>query len=276
MDGGGAPLAAAPVDFSITSGPNAGMLQSLATDANGDASFTYAGGSPGVDRILASLADGSANPSQSEATAVWDADCNANGIPDSCDLSCEGFDGTCAAFAGCGGSLDANASGMPDECDPPPVPSNAAPDCSAASATPALLARPDHRFREVMLSGVTDPDGDPVHAVVDAVFQDEPVGRLTRGPSGADAMGVGSERVELRAESRERGDGRVYHVAFSANDGQGGSCSGEVAVCVPRSGLRRSDVCVDQGPLYDSTQSDPRRRGHGWDWWRHRHHSRHH
>jgi hypothetical protein len=80
-------------------------------------------------------------------------------------------------------------------------------------------------------------------------------------------MGVGGERVALRAESRERGDGRVYHLAFSAEDGRGGSCGGEAVVCVPRPGSQRSNACTDQGPLYDSTQVDPRRRGPGWLYW---------
>ncbi|HEY8154891.1 MAG TPA: hypothetical protein VII72_12250 [Myxococcota bacterium] len=276
VDGGGAPLAGAPVDFAVTSGPHAGAAQSVVSDATGAATFAYDGSGAGVDRILASLADGSANPSQAEATAFWDADCNANAIPDTCDLSCDGFTAACAAFPGCGGSLDADASGLPDECDVVVPPSNSAPDCSTAAASPGMMLRPDRRFREVAVLGVSDPDGDPVQIAVDAVFQDEPVDTLMCGPVKADALGVGGETVRLRAESRERGDGRVYHLAFSADDGRGGSCSGEVTVCVPRPGWRRSDDCVDQGPLHDSTVADPRRRGHGWHWWRHyRNHGRH-
>jgi hypothetical protein len=171
------------------------------------------------------------------------------------------------------GSLDADAGGSPDECD---VASNAAPDCAGASATPALLLRPNLRFREVAIGGVSDPDGDPVHLVVDAVFQDEPVETGLWGAAAPDARGVGGERVELRAESRERGDGRVYHVAFSADDGRGGACSGAVVVCVPRPGWRRSETCVDQGPLHDSTQVAQRPRGHDWGWWRNRHHGARH
>ncbi len=269
VDGGGAPLAGAAVDFSITSGPHAGLQQSVASDAAGAASFSYSGNAPGVDHILAMLADGSANPSQSEATAFWDADCNANGVPDTCDLSCDGFDAACAAFPACGGSLDADASGLPDECDVV-VPGNSPPDCSAAGASPGLLPRADRRFREVAVSGVSDPDGDPVQIVVDAVFQDEPV-----VPHSPDALGVGSgDRVGLRAESRHHGDGRVYHLAFSADDGHEGVCSGEVVVCVPRGRLSHS--CVDQGPLHDSTQVDATRRGYGWRWWRLYHHHKHH
>ena len=273
VDGGGAPMPGAPVGFSISTGPNAGMAQSVAADPNGAATFSYSGGAVGVDRILASLEDGSANPPQAEALAFWDADCNANGIPDTCDLSCEGFDAACASFPGCGGSLDADASGSPDECN---VASNAAPDCSTASAAPALLLRPDHRFRKVSIRGVSDPDGDPVQLVVDAVFQDEPVVTLAFGAAALDALGVGGEHVELRAESRMLGDGRVYHLAFSADDGRGGACSGAVVVCVPRPGGRRSDTCVDQGPLYDSTDFGQRRPAHGWWWWRHRHHRARH
>jgi hypothetical protein len=274
VDGAGAPMAGAAVDFSILSGPHAGLQQSVASDAAGAARFVYAGTGSGVDRILATLADGSADPSHAEASAFWDADCNANAIPDTCDLACDAWDGACSAFAACGGSLDENASGMPDECDPaaPPPPSNAAPDCSLASASPAMMLRADHRFRDVWIEGVSDPDGDPVQVVVDAVFQDEPVETLMCGPIKVDALGVGGEGVRLRAEARPNGDGRVYHLAFSADDGRGGVCSGEVSVCVPRPGWRRNDGCVDQGPLHDSTQVDRRRRGHDWWWWRHHHH----
>ena len=120
---------------------------------------------------------------------------------------------------------------------------------------------------------------DPVHLAVDAVFQDEPVETGARGAAAPDALGVGGEQVELRAESHERGDGRVYHLAFSADDGRGGACSGAVVVCVPRPGRGHSDSCIDQGPLYDSTDVDPRPRAHhDWWWWRWRqhHHGAHH
>ena len=252
VDGGGAPMPGAPVDFSISSGPNAGIAAERRHRRERRRQLLVCGQRPGCRPDPATLADGSANPSQAEATAVWDADCNANAIPDTCDLSCDGFDGTCAAFAGCGGSLDADSTGLARRvrrAAPPPEPSNAPPDCSAASVTPALMVRPDHRFREVAIGGVSDPDGDPVHVVVDAVFQDEPVDTGHLRPLRRGCDGCRRRVVKLRAESRERGDGRVYHLAFSADDGQGGSCSGEVVVCVPRWGWRRSDGCVDQGPL---------------------------
>src|SRR5262245_17023935 len=182
VDGVNAPLGGAQVDFSVLSGPHAGLMQSVLSDAAGAAVFTYPGSAPGVDHVQAMLADGSASPSHAEASVFWDEDCNANGIPDSCDLACDGFGGECAAFQACGGSVDGNASGMPDECDPAPAPVNSPPDCSAALASPAMLLRPDHRFRDVWVEGVTDPDGDPVEVVVNAVFQDEPVETIMCGP----------------------------------------------------------------------------------------------
>jgi hypothetical protein len=39
----------------------------------------------------------------------------------------------------------------------------------------------------------------------------------------------------LRAERSGKGNGRVYQVDFTADDGQGGSCTGSVNVGVPHS-----------------------------------------
>jgi hypothetical protein len=256
MDPAGTPVAGAPVDFAVTSGPHAGLAHSAVTDESGAASFTYAGSATGVDRILASLADGSSEAPQAEATAVWDADCNANQVPDACDLSCDGWDGACAGFVGCGASPDTDANGEPDECfvaPPPPPPGNAAPDCSGATAAPGLLLHPNHRFRAVSIDGVVDPDGDPVAVTVEDVYQDEVTELHRMGSTCPDARGLGDDQVWLRAERKERGDGRVYHLDFTADDGKGGVCEGTVRVCVPRSDRRgRGMPCVDQGPLFDS------------------------
>jgi hypothetical protein len=49
------------------------------------------------------------------------------------------------------------------------------------------------------------------------------------------------------------GDGRVYHIFFTADDGNGGVTAGEVTVDVPHD--QRGAPAVDGGALYDSTQS---------------------
>ena len=43
-------------------------------------------------------------------------DCNANGLPDACDLDCGALDGDCNV-PGCGESSDCNGNDVLDECD---------------------------------------------------------------------------------------------------------------------------------------------------------------
>ncbi len=263
VDATGAPMPGASITFEVVSGPNTGIFENVVTDANGAASFSYSSAVAGADRIRAWYDDRIGTPLEADALTFWDADCNANQIPDTCDLACDGFAGECAAFAGCGGGVDTDSNGVLDECSPPIAP-NAPPDCSQASIEPGLLRRPDRQFHEIAVSGVSDPDGDAIHLTINAVSQDEPVDSFACGAGKPDAIGIGTDHVAVRAESLERGDGRVYHVDFSADDGRGGSCSGTAVVCVPRFGFgygfgaRRGDTCVDQGPLYDSTVATPR------------------
>ena len=65
-------------------------------------------------------------------------------------------------------------------------------------------------------------------------------------------MGVGEPSARLRAERDGAGNGRVYHVEFSAEDEYGAVCSGEILVAVPKS-QRGGGEAVDDGKLYDST-----------------------
>ncbi|HUN81778.1 MAG TPA: hypothetical protein VMV81_09750, partial [Phycisphaerae bacterium] len=43
-------------------------------------------------------------------------DCNNNGIPDDCDISCGATGGPCD-IPGCGTKSDCNNNGLPDDCD---------------------------------------------------------------------------------------------------------------------------------------------------------------
>lgn len=256
-DENGTPRPDVAVAFNVDAGPNAGASGVCAanadctTDENGMVSFTYSSsGSAGVDEITASSVDVDGNLiSSNTALKFWDNDCNENGIADTCDISCSGFNGMCGAVVGCGGSADSNGDGSPDECNRPPV-------CNAAGAQPDELWPPNHKFVDVGVAGITDPDGDPVTISIVDIFQDEPLNGVADGNTCPDASGIGADIAQLRAErsgSRKvPGDGRVYHVGFSADDGRGGQCTGTVAVCVPHD-QRPGHVCVDQGPLYDST-----------------------
>jgi hypothetical protein len=130
-----------------------------------------------------------------------------------------------------------------------PVTNNRPPDCSAAVPSVSRLWPANHRMVPVAITGVTDPDGDPVALQVTQVSQDEPVNATGDGNTCPDASGVGTDTANLRAERSGNGDGRVYHVQFTASDGSGGSCTGEVTVCVPHSA---SGSCADQGPTQAS------------------------
>ena len=131
---------------------------------------------------------------------------------------------------------------------------NEAPDCSLALPSVDSLWPPNHKFVEVDILGVTDPDGGVVTVTVDSIFQDEPVDSTGDGSFAPDGMGVGTSSAELRAERDGGGNGRVYHVGFTAEDGQGGSCTGEVLVGVPKNKGKKG-APVDDGALFDSTVS---------------------
>jgi hypothetical protein len=133
---------------------------------------------------------------------------------------------------------------------------NRPPDCTNAAPDPDTLWPPNHKFREVAVLGVVDPDGDPVAITITSISQDEPLNGLGAGNTCPDGTGVGTDIASVRAErsgtKKVPGDGRVYHIGFNADDGQGGSCDGVVTVCVPHD-QRLGHVCLDQGPIFDST-----------------------
>lgn len=133
-------------------------------------------------------------------------------------------------------------------------PPNQPPDCSAAQPSVETLWPPNHQFVAVDVLGVTDPDGDPVAIIIESIFQDEPVNGRGDGNTAPDGDGVGTATAQLRAERAGIGNGRVYHIGFSADDGNGGMCSGELLVGVPKSQGKKGGP-VDDGALYDSTES---------------------
>jgi cysteine-rich repeat protein len=115
-----APISGVDVTFSVITGPNFGDGGVDTTDALGEAEFSYVGdGGIGVDRIEATAVD----PATSEilfsnvALKFWDEDCNANSVPDSCDVDCDAFGDDCMLYPGCGASADGNSTGIPDECE---------------------------------------------------------------------------------------------------------------------------------------------------------------
>ena len=97
-----------------------------------------------------------------------------------------------------------------------------------------------------------------------AVFQDELVGfpddptdttGKGSGNTSPDATGVDTDTASVRAERngnpKTPGNGRVYHITFTADDGNFGTCTRTVTVCVPHDDS--DPTCVNEGPLHDST-----------------------
>src|SRR5207249_1868519 len=97
------------------------------------------------------------------------------------------------------------------------------------------------------------PDGDPVAVTIAGMTQDEALSGVGEGNTCPDASGFGTATASLRAEREGGGDGRVYHISFTADDGRSGPCTRTVTVCVPHD-QGQGRVCRDQGPLADSTR----------------------
>jgi hypothetical protein len=129
------------------------------------------------------------------------------------------------------------------------VNANDPPRVSAARPTIACLWPPNHKFVAVGITGVSDADDD-VTITINRVTQDEPTKGLGDGDTAIDAVINGNGTVLLRAERSGKGNGRVYHVHFTASDLEG-SASGMVTVCVQHD---RNKNAIDGGELFDSTR----------------------
>jgi hypothetical protein len=161
---------------------------------------------------------------------------------------------------------------------------NQAPDCSGATPSQATLWPPDLSFQAITLQGVSDPDSNPLTISVTSIFQDENVDSTGDGAFVPDGQGIGTSTASIRAEridplnlspvspirsssKRHRSGrvspsnslppvsmgfatGRVYHITYNVNDGNGGSCDAEVLVSVP---VVENGVALDEGAIFDST-----------------------
>jgi hypothetical protein len=125
------------------------------------------------------------------------------------------------------------------------------PNCSLARASSPYLWPPNHKLVPITIAGVTDPDSSSFNIAITSVMQDEPVDGTGAGDTSPDAVIQGGVAM-LRAERDGAGNGRVYRVAFTADDGQGGSCTGAVNVVVPHNA--RAQSVGNDGATIDSTR----------------------
>ena len=86
---------------------------------------------------------------------------------------------------------------------------------------------------EIRILNVIDSNRDPVTIEITNITQDEPVDSLDNWDTVPDGNGIGTSIAQVRSERADEGDGRVYHIYFTASDGkQGGQSNGEVTVSV--------------------------------------------
>ena len=127
---------------------------------------------------------------------------------------------------------------------------NEAPDCDNASPSQALLWPPNHNLVPITID-VADSDGDSVTVTIDGIQQDEELDAKGNGDGNTSPDGViDNDTANVRAERNGTGDGRVYEISFTADDGNGGSCTGSVIVGVPHD---KKDTPIDSLVRIDST-----------------------
>ena len=134
---------------------------------------------------------------------------------------------------------------------------NKPPVCVNAIPNTSTIWPPNHQFERISVLGVTDPEGDTIVITIASIFQDEPVDTNGDGSFVPDGKGVGTSTAEVRAERANKkvpGNGRVYHITFTASDGHGGACTDDVLVGVPHN---VGQPVIDDGTLYNSTALAP-------------------
>jgi hypothetical protein len=161
--------------------------------------------------------------------------------------------------AGSGNSIVNTATIAGNQTDPNPANNSAMvttivnhnPVCTSTSTGLNELWPPNHKYVGGRIAGVTDPDGNTITLTIGGISQDEPVAGAADGNTSPDATIGSAGAFQVRAERSGQGDGRVYAVAFSASDGQGGSCARTLLIGVPHD--QRGHAAVNSAPpLFNS------------------------
>ncbi|MFC1941095.1 hypothetical protein ACFLWL_01610, partial [Chloroflexota bacterium] len=134
--------------------------------------------------------------------------------------------------------------------------SNGIPDVSQTYASIDCIWPPNNKMVDISIMGVTDPDNDPITVTIIGITSDEPTasGKSSGGKKHApDAGGIGTDLASIRAEREGKGDGRVYVISFTADDGAGGVAEGSVKIGVPHDKSNKDCQAIDSGQYYDAT-----------------------
>jgi len=127
------------------------------------------------------------------------------------------------------------------------------PPLCGATGTPQLLWPPNHKYVDITIGNVVDPDGDPITIVINSIKQSESTSETGSGSTCPDGKGIGTGTASVRSERSGNLNGRRYAISFTATDGRGGSCQGTREVCVPHDQGNNNSCLSAPVPTIDST-----------------------
>ena len=192
-------------------------------------------------------------------TVIW----NIGTLPAGAPTACVQLVVNVKATATPGNTINNSATIVSDETPPTTVNENTdvcpnqPPNVTDAHPSIDCLWPPNHKFVDITIEGITDPDGDEVTITITNITSDEPTATI-EGAGGdkhapdADPECIGTSIARVRAERSGNEDGRVYEITFVASDGIAETV-GSVLVKVPHD---QSGDCVsiDSGQNYDATE----------------------
>src|SRR5262245_15084632 len=215
----GGSLLWSPVGVPVCTTPGSQVYASVCADGSGGAIIAWEDGTKDTARVVSNDHDVYAQRVNSSGGLLWDgglAVCTAIGDQRLPQIAASGRGTAIATW------LDYRLGNSNSDIYAQRIPFNHPPDCSAATGSVTSIWPPDHRYEPVSIEGVTDPDGDSLTITVTGITQDELPNARGGGNTCPDAQIVGgraSVRAERSGAAGGTGNGRVYGIQFTANDG---------------------------------------------------------
>lgn len=128
---------------------------------------------------------------------------------------------------------------------------NNPPVCDSAAPNINSIWPPNHKLVDITISGITDPENDPITTQIISIHQDESVNGLGDGDVSPDGFGVGTSAAQVRAERSGLENGRVYTIKIKVSDDKGLSCTTDIVVGVPHD--KKDQAIRDSEQSFDST-----------------------